>query len=174
MGNLQKQNCKSFLPNIDEKSEILILGSMPGEKSLAEQQYYAHPQNRFWKLMWKFCNIDNLNELNYKNKLKTLLKKKIALWDVIRSCDRNGSMDSDIQNEIPNNIPDLLKQFPNIKVICLNGNKSYSAFKKHFPKLQEQYNCYKLPSTSPANAVYKLENLYKEWSVILSKILKFK
>lgn len=174
MENRQKQNCKSFLPNIDEKSEILILGSMPGAKSLAEQQYYAHPQNRFWKLMWKFCNIDNLNELNYKNKLKTLLKNKIALWDVIQSCDRNSSMDSNIQNEIPNNIPDLLKQFPNIKVICLNGNKSYSVFKKHFPKLHKQFNCYKLPSTSPANAGYKLENLYKEWSVALNKILKFK
>ena len=174
MQNLQKQNGKSLLPNIDEKSEILILGSMPGIKSLAKQQYYAHPQNRFWKLMWKFCNTDNLDELKYKDKLRFLLKYKIALWDVIQSCDRNGSMDSNIQNEIPNNIPDLLKQFPNIKVICLNGNKSYSAFKKHFPKLQEQYNCYKLPSTSPANAVYKLENLYKEWSVVLSKILKFK
>jgi hypoxanthine-DNA glycosylase len=174
MQNLQKQNGKSLLPNIDEKSEILILGSMPGIKSLAKQQYYAHPQNRFWKLMWKFCNTDNLDELNYKDKLRFLLKNKIALWDVIQSCDRNGSMDSNIQNEIPNNIPNLLKQFPNIKVICLNGNKSYSVFKKHFSKLHKQYNCYKLPSTSPANAGYKLENLYKEWSVALNKILKFK
>ena len=59
---------------------------------------------------------------------------------------------------------ELLAQFPNIKVICLNGNKSYSAFKKHFPKLSEEYNCFKMPSTSPANARYKLEDLYKEWS----------
>lgn len=147
---------------------------MPGAKSLAEQQYYAHPQNRFWKLMRKFCNTDNLDELNYKDKLRFLLKNKTALWNVIQSCDRNGSMDSNIQNEIPNNIPNLLKQFPNIKVICLNGNKSYSAFKKHFSKLHKQYNCYKLPSTSPANAGYNLENLYKEWSVVLSKILEFK
>lgn len=174
MKNQQKQYCKSFLPNIDNKSVILILGSMPGVKSLEEQQYYAHPQNRFWKLLGMFCNAVNLAELNYLKKLKILLKNKIALWDVIQSCNRNGSLDSDIQDELPNDIPNLLKQFPNIKVICLNGNKSYSAFKKHFPKLLEQYMCYKLPSTSPANARYKLEDLYKEWSEVLSFILNFK
>ena len=168
MKNQQKQNCKSFLPNINDKSEILILGSMPGVKSLEEQQYYAHPQNRFWNLMGMFCNTENLAELNYQNKLQILLKNKIALWDVIKSCNRNGSLDSNIQNELPNDIPELLKQFPNIKIICLNGNKSYSAFKKHFPKLFGQYKCYTLPSTSPANARYKLENLYKEWKVALS------
>ena len=168
MKNQQKQNCKSFFPNIDKNSEILILGSMPGVKSLEEQQYYAHPQNRFWNLMGMFCNTGNLAELNYQNKLQILLKNKIAIWDVIKSCNRNGSLDSNIQNELPNDIPELLKQFPNIKIICLNGNKSYSAFKKHFPKLFGQYKCYKLPSTSPANARYNLENLYKEWKVALS------
>lgn len=136
---------------------------MPGVKSLEEQQYYAHPQNRFWKLMEKICNTDNLSDLIYKDKLQILLKNKIALWDVIQSCNRKGSLDSNIKNEIPNNIPELLKNFPNIKAICLNGNKSYAAFKKHFPKLLEQYKCYKLPSTSPANAKYKLEDLYNEW-----------
>ncbi|MBP3924029.1 DNA-deoxyinosine glycosylase [bacterium] len=158
-----KRICQSFLANIDEKSEILILGSMPGIKSLDEQQYYAHPQNRFWKLMAKFCNTKNLQELKYQDKLKVLLDNKIALWDVIQSCNRDGSLDSNIQNETPNDIPQLLKQFPNIKIICLNGNKSYSAFKKYFPEILEQYKCYKLPSTSPANARYKLEDLYNEW-----------
>lgn len=103
-------------------------------KSLEEQQYYAHPQNRFWKLMGMFCNLDNLQELRYQEKLQTLLKNKIALWDVIQSCKRNGSLDSNIQNELPNDIPELLKQFPNIKIICLNGNKAYTAFKKTFSR----------------------------------------
>lgn len=163
MKNKQKYNCKSFLPNINEKSKILILGSMPGVKSLGEQQYYAHPQNRFWKLMGMFCKVYNLHELTYQNKLKILLKNKIALWDVIQFCERNGSLDSNIQNEIPNNITELLEKFPNIQYICLNGNKAYSAFKKHFPKLLVKYKCYKLPSTSPANAKYKLDDLYQEW-----------
>lgn len=174
MKNQQKQNCKSFLPNIDEQSKILILGSMPGIKSLEEQQYYAHPQNRFWKLMGMFCNVDNLSELNYQDKLQILLKNKIALWDVIQSCNRDGSLDSNIQNELPNDIPELLKRFPKIKMICLNGNKSYSAFKKYFPKLLEKYKCYKLPSTSPANARYKLDDLYNEWSKALSIVFKLK
>ncbi len=155
-------NCKSFAPSIDNNSRILILGSMPGVKSLEEQQYYAHPQNRFWKLMGMFCNIDNLSDLSYQEKLHNLLKNKIALWDVIQTCNRDGSLDSNIQNELPNDISKLLEQFPNIKIICLNGNKSYSAFKKHFP--ESLYMCYKLPSTSPANARYKLNDLYKEWS----------
>lgn len=159
-----KQLCHSFLPNIDKKSEILILGSMPGVKSLDEQQYYAHPQNRFWKLMGKFCNTNNLSDLSYDNKLQILLENRFALWDVIQSCERDGSLDSNIQNEIPNNISELLKQFPNIKYIYLNGNKAYSAFKKHFPDLLKKYKCYKLPSTSPANARYKLEDLYNEWN----------
>lgn len=170
MPKLNKQLCKSFLPSIDEKSEILILGSMPGVKSLEEQQYYAHPQNRFWKLMGKICNANNLPELSYQKKLQILLKNKIALWDVIKSCNRNGSLDSNIKNEIPNDISELLTQFPNIKIICLNGNKSFSAFKKHFPKLIEKYNCHKMLSTSPANARYKLEELYKEWSKVINLV----
>ena len=158
------QICKSFLPNIDGKSEILILGSMPGVKSLEEQQYYAHPQNRFWRLMGLFCSVENLQDFDYQEKLQILLKNKIALWDVIQSCNRDGSLDSNIQNEEPNNIPDLLKLFPKIRVIGLNGNKSYTAFKRHFPDLLEKYSCYKLPSTSPANARYKLDDLYNEWN----------
>ena len=155
--------CKSFLPNIDKNSEVLILGSMPGIKSLEEQQYYAHPQNRFWKLMGKCCNCKDLAKKIYPEKLKILLKNKIALWDVIATCNRDGSLDSNIENEIPNDIPKLLKKY-NIKRICFNGNKSYLSFKKYFPQILEQYNCYKLPSTSPANAKYKPEDLYNEWS----------
>jgi hypoxanthine-DNA glycosylase len=159
-------NCKSFKPSIDNNSHILILGSMPGVKSLEEQQYYAHPQNRFWKVMGVICSEPKLHELNYDLKLKILLKNNIALWDTIKSCKREGSLDSDIQNETPNNIRKLLKMYPNIKTICLNGNKSYSAFKEYFPELSEKYNCRKMPSTSPANARYSLDKLIEEWKVI--------
>lgn len=161
-------NCKSFKPSIDNESKILILGSMPGIKSLEEQQYYAHPQNRFWKVMGNICNEPKLSELDYETKLKTLLNNNIALWDTIKSCKREGSLDSDIQNEKPNDIRKLLKTYPNIETICLNGNKSYSAFKKYFPVLFEKYVCYRMPSTSPANARYSLNILIKEWSKIIS------
>ncbi len=160
-------NCKSFKPSIYNDSKILILGSMPGVKSLEEQQYYAHPQNRFWKVMGSICNEPKLSELDYETKLKTLLNNKIALWDTIKSCKRQGSLDSDIQNETPNDIRKLLIKYPNIQTICLNGNKSYSAFKKYFPDLLGKYNCCKMPSTSPANARYSLDILIKEWATIL-------
>ena len=158
-------NCKSFAPSIDNNSKVLILGSMPGVKSLEEQQYYAHPQNRFWKVMGHILGEPKLHEFDYGTKLKTLLKNNIALWDTIKSCRREGSLDSDIQNETPNDIRKLLKNYPNIKKICLNGNKSYSAFKKYFPDLLKKYSCRKMPSTSPANARYSLEKLVEEWGI---------
>ena len=160
-------SCKSFKPSIDNNSEILSLGSMPGIKSLEEQQYYAHPQNRFWQIMGYLCNEPNLKNFDYDLKLKTLLKNNIAIWDTIKICKRDGSLDSAIKNEIPNDIINLLKRYPKIKTICLNGNKSYTSFKKYFPKLLEKYTCYKMPSTSPANANYSLDKLIKEWELIL-------
>ena len=123
------RNCKSFTPSINNNSQVLILGSMPGVKSLEEQQYYAHPKNRFWKVMGVICNEPMLHEFDYDLKLKTLLNNNIALWDTIKSCKREGRLDSDIQNEKPNDIRKLLKTYPNIETICLNGNKSYTTFK---------------------------------------------
>lgn len=163
-------NCKSFVPSIDNNSKVLILGSMPGVKSLEEQQYYAHPQNRFWKVMAHICKELSLHEYDYNQKLKLLLQNNIALWDTIKSCKREGSLDSEIQNEVPNDIRKLLKKYPNIKIICLNGNKSFSAFKQYFPDLLEKYSCYKMPSTSPANARFNLEELIKEWEIIKQDI----
>jgi len=160
--------CKSFAPQINKNSRILILGSMPGIKSLQMQEYYAHPQNRFWKLMGIICGFDNLHETDYKNKIQVLLDNKIALWDVIKFCRREGSLDTNIENEIPNDIEKLLRDYPNIKKICLNGNKAYTAFKKYFPDILISRQCCKMPSTSPANAKFRLEDLYKEWQVGLS------
>lgn len=155
--------CKSFSPIINHQSKILILGSMPGVKSLEKQQYYAHPQNRFWKLIGLLCNYNNLSDLEYDNKLNILLNNKLALWDVIKSCERKGSMDSDILNESPNNFDLLLKKYPNIEKICFNGNKAYTSFKKYFPEFLLNYNYFVLPSTSPANARFHIENLYDSW-----------
>ena len=91
--------CKSFKPSINNSSEVLILGSMPGVKSLEYQQYYAHPQNRFWKIMAWIGETDLPETIEEKKRL--LLKNKIAVWDVIQSCDITGSSDSSIRNVIP-------------------------------------------------------------------------
>ncbi len=160
-------NCQSFLPQINKNSKILILGSMPGIKSLEEQEYYAHHQNRFWKLLGLLCSKKDLHTSSYKVKIQTLLDNNFALWDVIKLCKREGSLDSNIQDEVPNEINELLAKYPNIKVICLNGNKAYSAFKKYFPDILKNYKCFKLPSTSPANARFTLEDLYNEWGKVL-------
>lgn len=163
--------CKSFDPIINKNSKILILGSMPGIKSLDAQEYYAHPQNRFWKVIGIIFNANNLDKQNYKNKTELLLKNNIALWDTIKFCTREGSLDSAIENEKPNEINILLKNYTNIKTICLNGNKAYNALKKYFPKLfaEEKYTIIKLPSTSPANAKWTIEKLTAEWGNVIKK-----
>ncbi len=158
-------NCKSFKPSIDNNSTVLILGSMPGVKSLNEQQYYAHPQNRFWKVLGHICKNKNLPNLKYNEKLAVLLNNQIALEDTIKSCSRDGSLDSNILNVIPNDIKNLLTKYPNIRTICLNGGKSFATFKKYFPDLLETYDCRKMPSTSPANARFSLDKLIKEWEI---------
>lgn len=155
--------CKSFEPQINTKSKILILGSMPGIKSLEKQEYYAHPQNRFWKLAGMLCQVSDLYNFEYEKRIHTLLDNGYALWDVIKTCERTGSLDSDIQNEIPNKIPEILNTYKNIEIICMNGNKAYTAFKKYFPKLLQTYKCCKMPSTSPANAKFSLNDLYNIW-----------
>lgn len=162
--------CKSFNASINKQSKILILGSMPGVKSLEAQEYYAHPQNRFWKVMSFLCNVD-LTNLEYSQKLKTLLLNNIALWDVISDCNRVGSLDSAIENEHPNDIENLLKTYSGIEIICLNGNKAYSAFKKHFKHIIEcnRYTIYKMPSTSPANARFQMPQLIAEWKILRQK-----
>ncbi len=158
---------KSFEPIVNNESEILILGSMPGIKSLEAQEYYAHPQNRFWKIMAILCNYSDLEKKDYKVKTKTILGNKFALWDTIRSCSRKGSLDSNIQNIKPTDIKSLLKKYPNIKKICCNGAKSYSLFLKYSKDIPSYVKVIQLPSTSPANAKYSLTKLLKEWEAVL-------
>ncbi len=155
--------CRSFQPRADKNSRVLILGSMPGVKSLELQEYYAHPQNRFWKVMGKLCGEPSLADFSYEKRIEILLNNGFALWDVIKFCKREGSLDSDITDEKPNDIKGLLKSYPKIKTVFLNGNKAYGSFKKYFPKLLEEYKCVKCPSTSPANARYRLDDLVEEW-----------
>lgn len=158
--------CESFNPIIDNESKILILGSMPGRKSLDMQQYYAHPQNRFWKLFAQL--LEEKVPVDYATKKNMLLRHHIALWDTLAYCEREGSLDSDIKNEQPNAILPLLAEHEQLRAVFCNGGKAAAAFKKYFAKgLPEGVAVYYLHSTSPANARMKLDALAAEWQVIL-------
>ena len=155
--------CKSFEPIIDDNCRVLILGSMPGVKSLEAQEYYAHPQNRFWQLVAQLCN-EKLDFADYAAKKAMLLKHHLALWDTLSYCEREGSLDSDITEELPNDIVGLLARYPKITTIICNGGKAANVFKKHFAKNLPHGVCvHYLHSTSPANARMNLQALADEW-----------
>lgn len=149
-----------FKPIYDNNSKILILGSFPSIKSREDNFYYAHPQNRFWKVLKKVFN-DEVELNSKKDKTKFLLKHNVAIWDSIKECDIENSDDSSIKNAIPNDIGKILNESNITKIFC-NGNASYKVFKKYYKK-NFDIKVEILPSTSPANARYTLENLAKIW-----------
>lgn len=135
----------SFKPIYDKNSKILILGSMASVESLKQGFYYMHPRNRFWSTMAKITGKPVPESIDGKRAF--LLENGIALMDSIYSCEREGSLDSDIKNVVPNDIPAVLAA-TNIKAVFCNGKKSYAVAKKAYPEID--FKC--LPSTSPANA----------------------
>lgn len=153
-----------FPPVYDEKSEILILGSFPSVKSREEQFFYGHPQNRFWKVIAALTESDIPENIEEKRAL--LLKNKIALWDVIASCEITGSADSSIKNVVPNDITEILKN-SKVKRIYVNGKTSEKYYNKYIRE-NTGVNSICLPSTSSANAVRTVEGLITEWKRILS------
>lgn len=156
----------SFPPIIDDASKILILGSIPGVKSLEKQQYYAHPQNAFWKII--FALFEEEFTENYAERIQVLKKHHIALWDVIDSCERKGSLDSEIRNEEANQIAELLDKHPNIQAIFCNGGKSYKNLQKILGK-DFRIPIFLLPSTSPLHTV-SLEKKLEDWEKIRNYI----
>jgi TDG/mug DNA glycosylase family protein len=138
-------------PVVDENTEILILGSLPGDESLAAGQYYANRKNDFWKLVGDALN-ENLHELTYNDKLKSLKIHRIGLWDAYYACFRRGSMDKDIAEEEPNDFAVLKSVAPNIGLICFNGGEA-AGMKDSLVSLG--YQTCLLPSSSPANRGYR-------------------
>lgn len=135
----------SFEPIFDKDSKVLILGSMASVKSLEKGFYYMHPRNRFWMVMEKVAGKKVPDDIEARK--KWLLGNNIALMDIIYSCNRKGSLDSDIKDVVPNDILKVLDT-AQIKAIYCNGRKSFDTAKKTYPDLRFEY----LPSTSPANA----------------------
>lgn len=153
----------SFAPISEKNATILILGTMPGEQSLALQQYYGHARNNFWKIIFTLFNQEISTD--YQERIKLLKQNKIALWDVLEACERKGSLDSAIKMEVANDFKSFLKQHPDIKYIFFNGQKASLFFKKYVA-VSDSYSFVTLPSTSPANAGKSFENKLNEWRII--------
>ncbi len=161
----------SFDPIADASSRVLILGSMPGKASLRAQQYYAHPQNAFWKILGSLLPGFE-PEAAYEKRLADLRARGIALWDVMRSCVRESSLDSDIENSsiVANPFGEFLATRPGIRTICFNGAKAEAAWNKHVrPSLPRAraFAFYRLPSTSPANASIRYGDKVEAWRAAL-------
>ncbi|OYX85146.1 MAG: DNA-deoxyinosine glycosylase [Flavobacteriales bacterium 32-34-25] len=151
----------SFPPFVNSETEILILGTMPGIASLEKQEYYAHPRNHFWKIIYAI--FDKLPVVTiFEEKIKILQTNKIGIWDVLENCERKGSLDIQIKNHKPNDFESLFNQFPNIKKIIFNGKESHRYFIKNFGQIKG-ITYYVMPSTSPANTM-SFENKLKIWS----------
>ena len=132
-------------PVIDQNSKILIWGSLPGEISLREKEYYANPANQFWKIVFTAFNEDIPN--SYFQKCSILLKYGVGLWDAAYCAEREGSLDSNIRNSIGNDFNALLQDYQNIKLIIFNGSKAAKIFRKHYKNILP--STILLPSTSP-------------------------
>jgi hypoxanthine-DNA glycosylase len=155
----------SFAPIEGESVRVLILGSIPGAASLAANEYYAHPQNSFWKVMGGLLGF--AATLDYAQRIEALKRSHIAVWDVLESCIRPGSMDTDIdmKSAKANDIGALLLRQPNISCVCFNGSAAEKIFNTRIlPTLNNVPIKYiRLPSTSPAHAAMSYQEKVAAW-----------
>ena len=152
-------------PVCDENSKVLILGSFPSVKSREERFFYGHSQNRFWKVI--SAVVGSAVPKTTEEKRTLLFDYGIAVWDVIASCDIVGSSDSSIRNVVPNDIKQIIDS-SKISNIYVNGKTAEKYYNKYIrPKLCISAVC--LPSTSPVNAAWSLEQLTDAWKIILER-----
>lgn len=162
---------RSFAAVVRADARALILGSMPGAASLAAQQYYAHPQNQFWPIMEQLYGVPRSGP--YAARLQRLQHSRVALWDVLQSCVRPGSLDTAIEHAsaIPNAVPQLLREHPGIVRLCCNGGTAFRAVLRYFgAQLQREFpqiECLRLPSTSPAHAGMRFADKLAAWRAAL-------
>jgi hypoxanthine-DNA glycosylase len=152
---------RCFDPVVDARTRLLVLGSLPGDKSLAVQEYYGHRQNKFWELVGQVINAD-LRTMAYDARLATLLDRGIGLWDVVAEAHRQGSLDSQIRQRNNNDLLGLLERFPNIKAIAFNGGTAGRLGVKALGLRTDQYHVLTLPSSSPAYTLSYADKL-KLW-----------
>ena len=161
---------QSFPPIASGTSRVLILGTMSGKVSLRERQYYAHPQNVFWRILAEILGFDPASP--YATRVATVQSADIAVWDVLQSCVRASSLDSaiDASSVIPNDFEAFLAEHPQIRRICFNGAKAEALYLKHvrpFVAANSHVHYLRLPSTSPANASLSLAQKLQAWRAIV-------
>jgi len=159
----------SFPPIESDNSSILILGTMPGKVSLQAQQYYAHPQNAFWKIISEILGVKAVN--SYEARTSSIVAARIALWDVLKSCRRESSLDSDIDNDtiMLNDFASFFENHSHIHRVCFNGAKAESQYMKlvqPFLQISSNIEYIRLPSTSPANAATSFDEKLRAWKKI--------
>ena len=157
----------AFEPIADANSRILILGTMPGERSLQLQQYYGHAGNHFWRIM--FSILDRPFSTDYTERKKLLADHKIALWDVLQNCEGEGSSDNAIKNEIPNDFKSFYNQYKNIRTVFFASKKAEDFYNRYVIKSPIR-SYYILPSPSRANTWKTYDEKAKEWRIILEHL----
>jgi hypoxanthine-DNA glycosylase len=154
---------RSFPPVIDARAQVLVLGTLPGEESLRRLEYYAHPRNLFWPIV--FSLFGGTPEPDYAARLNFVTAKGIALWDVCGAAERALSADSSIRREVPNAIAALLDTHPGISTIAFNGTTAERLHDRHFPR-RTGLSYLSLPSTSPAHARLDFAAKLARWQAL--------
>ncbi len=164
-------SCESFAPIAGPIATTLILGSMPGRVSLAKQQYYAHPRNHFWRIIGELLGFEPT--ASYRDRKSLLKSRQIAVWDVLKSCTRESSLDSDIVGSsiIPNDFPSFFRRHRAVQRVFFNGAKAEQVYRRHVaPALDpaRTLSCVRLPSTSPAHAAMPYAEKLRAWAAVIS------
>jgi TDG/mug DNA glycosylase family protein len=154
-----------FPPVIDHDTETLILGSLPSDISIRTGEYYANPQNQFWRIIFTIFN-KSIPFYQYSDKTNLLLNHKIGLWDVLTEAHRQGSLDSNIRGEVLNNFSDLFKAYPSIRKLAFNGDKAFQIYLRNNSGLPQK-NMVLLTSSSSANTRKTLLQKVKDWEMVL-------
>lgn len=154
-----------FTPVADARTRLLICGSLPGETSLAEGRYYAHPQNRFWHLAGAAADLPDLPDLPYDARLTALLGRGIGLWDVAASGTRKGSLDTALRDVVPTDLPALAARLPELRAIAFNGVKAAKIGRKAMARI-DGVALIDLPSSSPAYCAITPVDKRMRWMVL--------
>jgi TDG/mug DNA glycosylase family protein len=155
---------RAFAPLVDERTRVLVLGSLPGDASLNAAQYYAHPQNGFWRLISVAIGRD-LHAMAYSDRVEALMAAGVGLWDVIASAQRAGSLDAAIRSPEAADLRGLIAGLPNLKAVAFNGATAARGGRKILARA-EGLTLIDLPSSSPAHASRTLAEKAERWGIL--------